>query len=78
MVEAKWLYDLDLTALEPNSYRQGDEPPIGKTGLPEALPWPQQGVGEFRKAEELLAKLFELSRAAASHFESFRDAAESR
>jgi len=33
---------------------------------------------EFRKAEELLAKLFELSKAAANDFEAFRNAAEGR
>jgi hypothetical protein len=31
---------------------------------------------EFRKAEDLLAKLFELSKAAANDFEAFRNAAE--
>jgi hypothetical protein len=33
---------------------------------------------EFEKAEELLAKLFELSKAAANDFEAFRIAAERR
>jgi len=33
---------------------------------------------EFRKAEDLLAKLFELSKAAANDFEAFRGAAEGR
>jgi hypothetical protein len=33
---------------------------------------------EFQKAEELLAKLFELSKAAANDFEAFRNAAEKR
>jgi hypothetical protein len=33
---------------------------------------------EFRKAEELLAKLFELSKAAANDFEAFRTTAERR
>ena len=33
---------------------------------------------EFQKAEELLAKLFELSKAAANDFEAFRAAAEGR
>jgi hypothetical protein len=33
---------------------------------------------EFRKAEELLAKLYELSKAAANDFEAFREAVEGR
>ena len=33
---------------------------------------------EFGKAEDLLAKLFELSKAAANDFEAFRSAAERR
>ena len=33
---------------------------------------------DFCKAENLLAKLFELSKAAANDFEAFRDAAEGR
>ncbi len=61
--------------------------------LPVAASGPAEGFGElpegmqlergrlqveFEKAEELLAKLFELSKAAANDFDAFRDAADKR